>query len=192
MKPFSKIITISLAIASMLCFAQCKKDNNNTNPVDQLPPATQTGANTFGCLINGKAFTPGGSALSGPDLFSFYQYLIPNTPAGYDFDVSATDKRNSCNVTGISFGFDSVSMNVGTYRLQLGKNGQGGGRISKGICNGNSGVYNTDDSIGGQLTLTRFDLTYQIASGTFWFNVLDNNGDTIKITDGRFDVHFTE
>jgi hypothetical protein len=39
--------------------------------------------------------------------------------------------------------------------------------------------------------LTRFDLTYQIASGTFWFEGAIDAGDSVKITDGRFDVHFT-
>jgi hypothetical protein len=115
-----------------LCFAAinftCKK--HSVNPVDTLPPATQTGANTFGCLINGKAFTPGGSSLSGPNLAAIYEYIIPNTPNGYTFAVSATDKRNPCNITGVGFGFDSVSMNPGVYQLQLRADGQGGGDIS--------------------------------------------------------------
>ena len=35
----------------------CDKDKDNPqNPVDQLPPETQTGKNTFGCLINGEPF----------------------------------------------------------------------------------------------------------------------------------------
>jgi hypothetical protein len=47
-------------IAFVLMASGCKKNSNSNNsPVDQLPPATQTGANTFGCLINGQAFTPG-------------------------------------------------------------------------------------------------------------------------------------
>lgn len=29
---------------------------NLQDPIDQLPPATQTGANTFGCLVNGEPF----------------------------------------------------------------------------------------------------------------------------------------
>jgi len=29
--------------------------------LEQLPPATQTGANTFGCLLNGEAWTPSGN-----------------------------------------------------------------------------------------------------------------------------------
>ena len=39
-----------------LCLAtltQCSKCKNDPAPTDQLPAATQTGANTFGCLVNG-------------------------------------------------------------------------------------------------------------------------------------------
>jgi hypothetical protein len=96
MKSFSKIITISLAIASMLCFAQCKKDNNNTNPVDRLPPATQTGAGTFGCLINGQVFTPASVVRplnnQRPDFSVTHEYY----QGGYTFGEEATDQRNLC------------------------------------------------------------------------------------------------
>ncbi len=36
-----------------LISASCKKEKTGA---DGLPPATQTGANTFGCLVNGVLF----------------------------------------------------------------------------------------------------------------------------------------
>jgi hypothetical protein len=30
-----------------------------------------------------------------------------------------------------------------------------------------------------------------IASGTFWFTAVNDKGDTVKVTNGRFDVHYT-
>ena len=42
-----------------LALLGCKKDD--PKPEDQLPPATRTGANTFGCLVNGQAWTPNGN-----------------------------------------------------------------------------------------------------------------------------------
>ena len=33
----------------------CSDDDNSQTPIDQLPPETQTGANTFGFLVNGEA-----------------------------------------------------------------------------------------------------------------------------------------
>ena len=58
----------------VLCAASCKKDKQNQ---DQLPPATQTGANTFACLINGKVFIPKGYDGTGK----------PNPHILYDFDL---------------------------------------------------------------------------------------------------------
>ncbi|MBQ0767738.1 MAG: hypothetical protein KBT58_00490, partial [Bizionia sp.] len=52
-----------LAFALLLIVSNCNKndDDQPTNPIDQLPPATQTGANTFGCLLDGEPFLPGNS-----------------------------------------------------------------------------------------------------------------------------------
>ncbi len=33
-------------------------DDDNQKSIDHLPPLTNTGAQTFGCLIDGRAFTP--------------------------------------------------------------------------------------------------------------------------------------
>jgi hypothetical protein len=54
MKPFLLSFLVSLLIVS-----GCRKHKTG-NPIDQLPPETQTGANTFGCLVNGQVFKPGG------------------------------------------------------------------------------------------------------------------------------------
>ena len=122
-----KILTAGFLALLLFTFSQCKKLKNN--PVDELPPETQTGANTFGCLVDGKAFTPGGSSLSGPNKGAVYQYLIPGTPNGYTFAVSGTDKRNPENITSVGFGFDSIRISSGFFLLNLRKNGQGGGAV---------------------------------------------------------------
>ena len=43
----------------------------------------------------------------------------------------------------------------------------------------------------GTLIITRFDPSNFIISGTFEFTVLDDNGNEIKITNGRFDMQYT-
>ncbi len=50
-----KFILTAIAVISLFTFSQCKK-NKNEEP--QLPPETTTGANTFGCKVNGKVFVP--------------------------------------------------------------------------------------------------------------------------------------
>ena len=75
-----KILTASFLLLLLFAFSQCKK--NQTNPIDELPPETQTGANTFGCLVDGQAFKPGGASLSGGSLQCNYQYLGNGTGGG--------------------------------------------------------------------------------------------------------------
>ena len=116
-------LLIALVLTSLL-FPQCKK-NKNDEPA--LPPETQIGANTFGCLVNGKILIPQGSSLSGPNLACIYQNIISNTPSGYTFALGGTDKKDPCNIRTVGFGFDSVSITTGIYILKLRKNGQGGG-----------------------------------------------------------------
>jgi hypothetical protein len=38
---------------------------------------------------------------------------------------------------------------------------------------------------------SKIDRTNYILSGTFEFSAVTENCDTVKITDGRFDVHYT-
>jgi hypothetical protein len=60
-----------------LCLAtltQCSKCKDDPIPVNQLPPATQTGAGTFGCLVNGQAWMPKGN-----DGFSNYSVAYDPT-----------------------------------------------------------------------------------------------------------------
>ncbi|MCC6684041.1 MAG: hypothetical protein IT247_03125, partial [Bacteroidia bacterium] len=49
-----KIIVLFCCIS--LLYAGCKKEEDE---IDKLPPATASGRNTFGCLINGRAWPNG-------------------------------------------------------------------------------------------------------------------------------------
>lgn len=40
----------------------------------------------------------------------------------------------------------------------------------------------------GMLTITVFDVTKRIVSGTFWFKLQKNDGTIVEATDGRFDI----
>lgn len=63
------LILILFTTFSLSC---CNKDEDKT-PIEQLPPATTTGANTAGCLVDGEVFLPKGTSLGGPILSCFYQ-----------------------------------------------------------------------------------------------------------------------
>jgi hypothetical protein len=126
---YTSIFSAAIAFTFILMTSSCKKNNGSS-----LPPATQTGAHTFGCLINGQVFTPGGGdGLGGGNLTAIfeYAYITPGitNPTGFVFAVNATDERNPNDITSIGFGFDSVIILPQTsYILQTRKAGQGGGQ----------------------------------------------------------------
>lgn len=48
--------------------------------------------------------------------------------------------------------------------------------------------YETQSLNSGELKITKLDRENFIISGTFWFTAVNDQGDTIRVTDGRFDV----
>ncbi|WP_366518820.1 DUF6252 family protein [uncultured Winogradskyella sp.] len=65
-----------------------------------------------------------------------------------------------------------------------------GGASGKYLYNGD--IFDTDHENSGQLTITHLDLNNQTVSGTFFFDVIDQNGDLRQIREGRFDMQFTQ
>ena len=58
--------------------------------------------------------------------------------------------------------------------------------------NGTNEIMYTSASNTGELKITKLDFTQNIVSGTFWYDVKDNQGVIHQIRDGRFDMHFTQ
>ncbi|MDT0650604.1 hypothetical protein [Autumnicola edwardsiae] len=68
-----KILQLIL-ILGLLFNTSCNNDDDQPRkPIDQLPAATQTGQQTFGCLINGEAFIPDNLGRGRPN--AFYQFV---------------------------------------------------------------------------------------------------------------------
>ncbi len=183
------ILLISSLFFITLTTSECKKHKPG-NPVDQLPPKTQTGANTFGCLINGEVFLPKGPSLS-PILQCAYQYLNTNYSQGYFFQLSVGHKYNTNDVAGIGIYTDSLPIMEGIFTLGDNQKGNAYALYLRYKETENINLYTKSD-LPGQLVITKFDEINQIVSGTFWFDVVTSFGDTLKITDGRFDMQFTK
>lgn len=83
----------------------CNDDDDSPppDPVDQLPPATQTGEGTFGCLLDGEVFLPGNTP---NNLDCVYQFVN----GGYYFSVQSNRRKN---------GVDYERIAIGTNRLQI-------------------------------------------------------------------------
>ncbi len=175
-----KIITILLLSAVLAC---CNKDDNPTlpqTPVSQLPPATQTGANTVGCLLDGEVFKPDNLPNS---TNCFYQYVNSK----YYFTIAFTRKDKNNNLLGIDVGTNEKEIiQDETYQLV------------EYLPNNASATYIfnltqnfTDNIHKGQLKITKLDKINFIVSGTFWFDVMDSSGVIHQIREGRFDMRYT-
>jgi len=174
-----------LLIFFALTLSCCDKDNEPRPiaEIDKLPPATQTGADKIGCLLDGKAFLPGkyNNATN-----CYYQF----TNGGYYFHVSLsyTVYGSTNNIlTGLAVNSGGVPISEGTILI-----------LKENTQNSPSGFYQyqyyptyTTSTETGELKITKLDPVNYIVSGTFWYNIKDYQGNLHKITDGRFDMHYT-
>lgn len=192
-----KLTALPLLMLSLLFLStiSCKDDDDTpTNPIDQLPPATQTGANTIGCLVNGEALLPKGSPLAGPVKSAFYQLIDGEYFLGLSFTDRSNEATEFVNI-GISFMRINSNQTI-VLNKNFGDDGDyiGGGGVysfSPSVLEGNI-VYFTTSDITGELTITKLDESKQIISGTFWFDAVNNDGEIIEIREGRFDMPYSK
>lgn len=96
---------------------------------------------------------------------------------GGGIDNSIMDKRISINI--------SAPINLNTpYDLTLFPN-----NLAIFVNNGGVG-HDYDHTTSGTLTITKFDQTNFIISGTFNFSTQTNECENINITNGRFDLQY--
>ncbi len=191
---FRKLIYL-MVLAGIILFSgmQCEKEFPPGTPeIDKLPPITQTGAGTFGCLVDGKALTPRGSPFGGPIFQCNYQDLSVENEPEYYFVLSASDKKSyKDGIHGIQLSGDNVLLEEKTFILSdLNTDGQFAGNFYI-ISNGSIIEYPTNSINTGELTILRFDYGNQIISGTFWFDGVNKDGKKVEVRQGRFDVKFT-
>ncbi|MBC7652336.1 MAG: hypothetical protein H7101_11365 [Deinococcales bacterium] len=171
------LITITL-LSSLGC-SSCKKETPNPN---NLPPITQTGSNTFGCVINGVTWTPRGVRGTGNlsiDYDAGFNQGIFNIVA-YNFKPAIAEQL----IIGVR---DSLNFINAPKTLIL--NRQSLYSIS---YNQPCDYFNqlSDVESNGTMTILKLDRINRIISGNFNATLIKQGCDTIKITDGRFDMKF--
>ena len=165
-KNLLKITALALFIALPL---SCVEPEEPT----ELPPETQKGANTFGCLVNGELF------VAQPHFVWFGQ---PYVHAVYFVDLKGnsglTIKGSNSNGF-IEFGLtNSESEKLITPSISYYQD--------------NANRFQIRNT--GEVFLTKLDLENRIVSGTFEFEIPLLKDDetveeiTVKITEGRFDI----
>jgi hypothetical protein len=165
-----------LFLSCFFLFA-CNKDDDN----QALPAATQTGRGIFACHVNGKTFSAENTD------GAYYQFVNGAYHLGLGANTSSGGNPTSLGIftNGIALEQDN------TYPLNLygGETCYGEGSFFYSISEFYS-VY-TDTVYAGELKITYFNMEQRIISGTFWYDLKHPiTGDTVKIRDGRFDVHF--
>ncbi|MFA7445427.1 MAG: DUF6252 family protein [Flavobacteriaceae bacterium] len=174
---------ILLFIALTLVLGCCSDDDNKpASETDKLPPATQTGANTAGCLVNGKAFLPKGYFPNGN--------LSCNYTNGSNFNIRISEKLGE-NITSVFVFINNQLVEGETYELV---------DYSQDIAYGvftintppppNPNFYNTTSIVTGEFTITHHDFDNAILSGTFWFDAVNSEGEIVEVREGRFDVEY--
>jgi hypothetical protein len=178
----------------------CSSDDSSSDPASRLPPETQTGANTFGCIIDGKILLPRSgntsqvNPLSGADLTRGY-------PTFDYYELEVIDYKSNPRASLFLHMHNAVANSIGTYVIDN-SNGQtsiDGFEHHYLHCN----IYNSEKKSyqkyvsfenSGSFTITkslRNATTGNIFSGTFNCKVRNINDptDEIEITDGRFDIN---
>lgn len=171
----------SFLLLFLICIFGCDKDDKPANPIDQLPPATQTGANTFGCLLDGQAFIPGGGT---NPLDCIYQFV----DGGYYFGLQGNKRDDNNDRITIALGTNNRQLQQGyNYELLENMSGNAFGIYSLSPFSSYTSAVQT-----GELNITKLDPDNQIVCGTFWFDVKDHKGIIHQIREGRFDMQYTQ
>ncbi len=167
-----------LITCCILLLASCEKDPYRHGEPD-LPPITMEGKNTLGFLLNGKVWVP---YQDKPGIFTpTLETLLDNR----HLKISARLKRSKEQFVQ-TFGIVIYPIDIGIHRITgsgyvfTDQNKEGWG------CN--EFKCKPEDT---EININHFDEVNRIASGTFFLrNAINICGDTLQITDGRFDVKY--
>ena len=182
---------------SLLFLVSCSNKSDYQPFVPSLPPITQTGANTFGCYIDGVLLTPrdGTGGLYGTP--KGVKIIAGGVPPQITYTEIYIDDRKSDKGGLLRIHFENLNdMGVGEYVVNE-SNCQGNidsrqnTNIYCRVFDSTAQVYkwycSTENA--GIIKVTKYE--NGILSGTFscLLKSLDNPNEHIEITEGRFDFN---
>ncbi|MCU0441382.1 MAG: DUF6252 family protein [Bacteroidia bacterium] len=190
MKTTQLIVFILITVCSFSLWS-CKDKDPDPQPAppspnvkeEQLPPITTTGAGTFGCKVNGKV------------------WVAKSNKTGWPPTYASVDKSNNrlINISGSMLKHPSIFHIIGLqFYYLINKSNFKLNILTDTVPSANyidtdkNKFWRTDSILGGEVTLINFDTVKQIISGTFYFDCVNKEtNDTLRITDGRFDMNYT-
>ena len=192
----SNLPTYACLLTALVALAACKKDS-----LSSLPAASQVGANTGGCFVNGQAFV----ATGWPGSTGILSSVKPTAPVlggflndstvcvqliGY-YESRRTQLTIFVHYHGLGvYRFDQDTPLFGGAPIPAVRNqaylyqDYGAGQSVQDIRE-----YRTDALHTGSLTLTYTDRTRGLVAGQFEFSAQDTQGSraVVDIKQGRFD-----
>jgi hypothetical protein len=178
------IIIITTIICSLTLNSCNKKTPAPTTDANGLPFATQTGANTFGCLIDGVKCSVSGEYNW---LYTYGMYYNLDNSGVVIKIITQNPRRDFyilCNFKKPIIGTHNVNEYVTVGYTSLNNDGGTAG-----------GSYYANDTLPATITITKFSGNAAIGaqkgdifSGTFDMILQDGVGKKIHLTEGRFDM----
>jgi len=181
-----KLLLVPLMAVAWLC--ACRQEPLPQDPplvpIDYtvLPPATQEGKNTFGCLVNGEVWVPR-VALWIPwyDLAGSFSEKDGSGIGNITCRLLTKDQDDFMQLI-----FGPTFLQTGLYHMKPLVSTDAQMRI------GPKPWYVTDyrDSTENWVRLTLIDTSSNIIAGTFQFTLYNsgNNNDKVVVSEGRFDL----
>ncbi|MBD2723076.1 hypothetical protein [Hymenobacter armeniacus] len=178
-----------LCLATLTQCSKCKNDPTPDPPKDPLtllPPETKTGARTFGCLVNGKAYVAPFTTSANGDWQSTTKLAIGSTTrlngeAGGEMSTilialnGALQSNQTFAIISSATPFPIFTPGVNQFYSH----------VAALPC-----VYDGDYFTTGKVELVKFDPVARIAAGRFAFTLYKPGCDSVRVTNGRFDVKF--
>ena len=189
-----------LFFLTLLSFAGCSKDNPVAeDPLAKLPPETQVGANTFGCVINNQVFYPrdGTSTLFSPGGKGLILWGDPSVPVGIgnygEFEIRNLQDGKPCSRMVIHLQ-NLPQIQVGEYlwkdsNFQTSIDGLMQNYVFARIFDSSTNSWKLYGSYenSGKVIITKYG---NIISGNFSGKLRLRNGiEEINIMSGRFDIN---
>jgi hypothetical protein len=192
MKHLLQLVAILIFLAIL---PGCKKEDPIPYPLSELPAATQTGENTFGCIINGEPWVAYAPWLPwGGRLGSLYD----EAHYGFDYNQRLIIEGNRV-IPSYDLNNDSIAMSLGFTINSI----TGEGYYDKhnlenykssyfSVKPGPTKIYELDTLAPFHIHITKLDTVKKVVSGTFEMDMrrISDSLDVLQIRHGRFDAWY--
>ncbi|MFM2393976.1 MAG: hypothetical protein RLZZ546_1958 [Bacteroidota bacterium] len=177
-----KLSPLSFLPLLFIFLCSCEKKDPYKEPEKlELPPITMEGKGTFGCKVNGQIWVP---FVENPGLF---HQKLEETIEPPGIGIQAILHRNN-NEIWQNIYIDCVAVDTGSYQIPP---PPFDGRVFINSTLTSSCSRYKVDTINSLIKILKLDFSQRIISGTFSYkDVVNDCGDTLQITEGRFDLRY--